>query len=850
MKKNNRRNRRGGVKQRIGDPQTPIVPLTRDTAAAGFPTGLPQSITPQKAVGSQDAQGSEMYAGTLTTGFNRWGSPRITPVLIAQYEYNAVLADPVKNIKRLMFKDEPTYTVYDPEGEEDPDLSKAAEFIGTHYLNVYAKAQWCYNDSVFGGCAVFTFGWETQPVPVGDSDIEMVIPAQCKHLPWRSFWQQPPGYMTVYNPIMMGIVIDRNMQTHVYQVIDQFVDLGSVGGNPSGLYHLVEIMPRHPADKKEAEAWIHWKQQPAGFGFAPELTGPTCFKIIKDPATQDPSGLPECLPVIPLVTQYDHANQCENQRMNRIGAPLVFPKVGTLTEDNKPYIEAMLARWGKDTGFICSEDGIKEFLNPYITDNQSARDRMEYLKAMISSFWNPATVLKEATGGSSMGRSDAGASEMLNGRINNTLSWIEDGFEDIFNEWLELNKYHGYKCVIEFPRSAQRNDAQINTDLKLLADKGAITKNELRQSMPSIQFPRVEDDPAFDQPIEAAGSKNPFESFGSAPVGNVLNPVQRTDAYKDTETELSKTIKNWKKDILKVVYDAIPEEGTKGINNTRPNTPVDKPSLIQRAKNILSPVDNADEGSWVTISGNHILLKEGETPAEGFKRTTGKTLSKGSGGGTSSKSTSESKSSNTSIGESERGRFSDKSVASKGAIEAEKALPESVTSFSNLAQSDPSVKWYTDDGYEEINTNLRGKSSKEEMTLGETGKHIADHAAQIDRVIARAPELPEGTVLYRGVGRSSGESIANAEIGSVISDKAYQSHSLDAAKAGEFAKVYGNNEKTIIRAVTNGKQRAIYTNANKEYEALLPRGGKWMVSSKDTIVTNGIKTHVVTVVPA
>lgn len=123
------------------------------------------------------AQGSEVYAGSLTAGFKGFATPRVNTLLIAQYEQNAVLADPVRNLKRLMFKDEPTYTVYDPKGEEDAGLSQAAKNLGRS-LDLFAKAQWCFHDRVFGGCSVFSCGWGNVPVEVGKKTITMKVPTE------------------------------------------------------------------------------------------------------------------------------------------------------------------------------------------------------------------------------------------------------------------------------------------------------------------------------------------------------------------------------------------------------------------------------------------------------------------------------------------------------------------------------------------------------------------------------------------------------------------------------------------------------------------------------------------------
>ena len=54
-------------------------------ANAGYPVGLPGPANKQKPKGNV-AQGSDIYAGTLTTGFSRFSDPRINTQLIARYD--------------------------------------------------------------------------------------------------------------------------------------------------------------------------------------------------------------------------------------------------------------------------------------------------------------------------------------------------------------------------------------------------------------------------------------------------------------------------------------------------------------------------------------------------------------------------------------------------------------------------------------------------------------------------------------------------------------------------------------------------------------------------------------------
>ena len=224
--------------------------------------------------------------------------------------------------------------------------------------------------------------------------------------------------------------------------------------------------------------------------------------------------------------------------MNRVGAPLIFLKVDKLTTQNAPYIQAFTQKWGKDTGFILPEKDW-EIVDPHIHDTNVAMERMAYLRDLINSYFNPGTALRQATGANSLGKSMSPAADMINAYVNNTLAWIEDGFEDIFNEWLDLNGYKakGYYCTIEFPRLTNKNDEQITADIGMLGKFGAITPNEMRSSVASISLPAL-DDPKYDEPVqvqipqgtvptEAAPQYNPGGTPGpSEERGPVMGPAQ------------------------------------------------------------------------------------------------------------------------------------------------------------------------------------------------------------------------------------------------------------------------------------------------------------------------------------
>ena len=151
---------------------------------------------------------------------------------------------------------------------------------------------------------------------------------------------------------------------------------------------------------------------------------------------------------------------------------------------------------------------------------------------------------------------------------------------------------------------------------------------------------------------------------------------------------------------------------------------------------------------------------------------------------------------------------------------------------------------YTGTGYLEINKNLRSD--------GPTTDAIY---AKMDKVIDESPELPRGTVMYRGVGEHSAQRLMDMKPGDTCNDKAYQSFSTNPRVASTFTSYTTNKGKrdaVIIRAVSNGNQKGFVV-GHAEHEIIMPRGTAWKVVSNNAVTTGfnagRVTTHVITVVP-
>ncbi|MDD3135009.1 MAG: hypothetical protein PHF64_00775 [Methanoregula sp.] len=461
----------------------------------------------------QAAEGTEIYA----SGGNKWVLPSITTTLIAQYADNALLAEPLKNVKDLVFtsyEDHPTpwVTVKDPNGEIDDDLSKEAQQIANvcDFYNAHVLA---YMDQELGGCSVWSPGWGTIDGVTG------VCPVELRNLPWNSFRDLPQGFMDVYNDIMPGIVIDKlTGKVRVFQ-------------KPDDRSTAAEIVQTEPLP-----SWL----------------------IVRDPTTPKPAGKPGCLPVITLITKYDHADHAMDQKMNRVAAPSATP-LADVTKANQVFWESFTKKWGKDTVFVLPKG--TEFADMHLSENTTAEERLKDLKRRIDGYYNPSTFLQKE--GNTIGGSDSGAASMVNKRTVSTLSQLESGLgEKLLNIWLKENGYAGYVAEVKYPRPEVQNDTQTLAEIAEANKNGHISRMEARQKYPNLDLPDLTPEEEMKMDAEFAARKPAAPTFGGfgqqlpaqeQAIGNVQNPVERTEVLSQTERELLAASRQCKADVMRIV---------------------------------------------------------------------------------------------------------------------------------------------------------------------------------------------------------------------------------------------------------------------------------------------------------
>jgi hypothetical protein len=329
-----------------------------------------------------------------------------------------------------------------------------------------------------------------------------------------------------------------------------------------------DIMPGIVIDPQTGQVRIFQKKDDRNFPTEIVQTNPLpSWLIVRDPTSPKPSGKAGCLPVVSLITKYNHADHAMDQKMNRVGAPIAIP-IADITKANKDLWEGFVKKWGKDQVFVLPKG--TEFADLKLTDNTTAEERLSALKKLIDGYYNPATFVQKE--GNSIGGSDSGAASMVNKRTVSTLSQLESGLgEALLQIWLDINGFIGYSAEVKYPRPEVQSDVQVLAEIAEAMKNGHMSRMEARQKYPNLDLPELtpEEEAKMDAEYEKRkpAQNNPFQFGGGTSsgdyemVGNVQTPAQKTDAMSDTERDLVASVRKCAADVKRIALKDYPHKG-------------------------------------------------------------------------------------------------------------------------------------------------------------------------------------------------------------------------------------------------------------------------------------------------
>lgn len=356
---------------------------------------------------------------------------KVTPENIPMFQSNIHYQTGINNLTAQVFAGRPELWVTDAEGETDEtlteELKQEFERLGCYDLMMDVLAD-CYGY----GAAVFSVGMDREGGAYHITEI--------RHLPSQTFRQHHSSANSIVNPLLPGIEVTPDGETEVWQT----------------------NLKTFQQTKLEN------------------------VTIVRLPGTPNPSGSAYMYPVYHLISMIEFASKAETQQVNRVGAPILLPKVSDeagedIYKDLQDWARQFTKNWGKDTvGLI--PPGI-EFPTLNFRENTVAQTAVDRWVKWIHDYLNPMAQMQE-TGG--LGTSDSGRMEMWANFITSRQEMCESWLEDEFNLILQANGYSGYHTNIQLKRPSID---RANTKLQYLAfakQAGAVTAREIRDNMTDI----------------------------------------------------------------------------------------------------------------------------------------------------------------------------------------------------------------------------------------------------------------------------------------------------------------------------------------------------------------------------
>jgi len=338
---------------------------------------------------------------------------------LKNFSKNAYGAGVAGKHRNLIFSEKYYIEVLNPKGEPDPELAQhLTKMCDSAGVNLWAKMRLAWTDVFWYGMSLFNPVWDYTlvPNPHGTGKVTEYRLLKLRHLPAESFATAPYGRMNIYSEILKGVTISPETgEVEYYQTLENAID-------------------RMPGSGAFTSAAMLQKK----------LTH--VFTVI-DPASGELAGTPIIEPIIPFMMMLDFTWQAQMQKVNRIGAPILFLEITDASGDDIEYGQKFLANWGKQSGMQIRTN--MKLIIPDLKDSSTAIDTINVLCKMVVDYFSPASLISKD--GTLIGGSSSSEQELMLSYIRSTHTWIIESFEQLLQTHLEANLYTGYTAKLYIP---------------------------------------------------------------------------------------------------------------------------------------------------------------------------------------------------------------------------------------------------------------------------------------------------------------------------------------------------------------------------------------------------------------
>jgi len=407
---------------------------------------------------------------------------------VAECVQNAYLRAKLDMLGTMIFSDMYEVGVTDPDGNEDEEISKRlAAMCERPKVRMWGALKAAWRDAFVWGCSIYNPVWER-------AGGEMVL-AGLRRLPPESFTTAPMGTSVTYSPLLPGITLGDDDEPQCWQVQE-------IGQQPVELKNVV---------------------------------------LIKDPDDPSLAGTSSIVPIVPLISMLDYCWNAQMQKVNRVGAPILFIRVTNPTDDDITYAQTVLRSWGKNTGFQLRPN--MEVVELNLTDSEAALETIRQLEGMIDDYLRPSSFLQQSDA-PALGGNAAADLDMFQAFVQAERSWVEDAFEGILQKYLEFNRFEGYTVSIRVAVKKSAPGALELQQAQLGYQSRALSVNEVRAKLGEAE---ITDEEAATIAAQW-GSSAPAEASPFAPFG--FKEHRPTEEELSLEKRLQRLYTRYGKDII------------------------------------------------------------------------------------------------------------------------------------------------------------------------------------------------------------------------------------------------------------------------------------------------------------
>lgn len=434
----------------------------------------------------------------------------VKPVIDAKKVYDtsrhAYIRAPLKKLRQAVFQEMYALEVIGPDGEADADLSaRMVEMFERPDVRLWAKMSVSYVDNFAWDISLFSPGWAWV-----DGEYRLT---ELRHLPARTFSDYPAGAgMVCSADILKGIVVNKEGRVEYWQ------STWAPGSRPTQITNVF---------------------------------------VVRDPASTDLPGDSDLIPLVPIITEINFTSRAQDQKVNRVGAPIVFIRIVPNLPgkaDDIAYAQKILKNWGNGSAYLLRSNMEMVGL-PVGADNETAIKYLQFLREVVREYMNPASLIQKQ--GDSLGGNGEADTDQSEKYARGVQMWIEDAFEQLAQTYLDANGYEGYTASIHIGKQTVNVGNVEIAQARAGYEAGVMTINEMRRKLGM--------DPLSDEDIDrmlqerqrladAVGTGGLDMAFSQA-MERHDKEHRPTAAEKDLEAELRAAREKALSEIIKVIEE-------------------------------------------------------------------------------------------------------------------------------------------------------------------------------------------------------------------------------------------------------------------------------------------------------